>query len=631
MSRVWRPTALFVLLLLAIVLAGCAGGSRNTVPSGLSSQNQSVSTAAGENNFDFSVSERDSDDSYDTATATQISFGEEGARVTGSGAVADATRVTITTEGSYIVSGSCTDGSLIVDLAGEEAKAQIVLAGVNLECGSAPALLVAQADKVFITLAPNSENILGDGGGRSDLTDEGDAAISTTGGTSAGTSTGTSTTGDAADEASDSGNAADTASTSEDATLFSHDDLTINGTGSLTVSSTAHHAIVSKDDLVITGGRLMLSAGGDGIQGKDCVKITGGEITCSTGDDGIVSTETDLPYERGFVSIEGGRLDIAAADDGIKGESLVRLAGGTVVVSQSTEGLEAPLLWIEGGSASISASDDGLNAAGEARSDYHMDISGGALFVDAEGDGLDSNGSIAQSGGVVVVAGPTRQGNGALDAQQGASTSGGTLLAVDSSGMSMSYGPDSMQATLLYSLPSVQAVGTRISLVDTAGTVLFSYVSAKQFSTLAYSAAELQLSGSYSFVVGGELLGATALVSDVPTAETGEAGSNGAAKTALEISNFSRGGTLSGGEVLCSFTLTEQAAQIAANGTVSAYSGQEMMGGFGGGAPGGRGGGPGTPENPGGQGRQGGQGGVPGAPGDQGGQGEAPGGTWPTR
>lgn len=547
------PVMVAAVLALGLALAGCStndnGSDGIAVTTDLSepSDNMTTQAAATEedttqiDNFDFSLSDRDQDPSYDEEAATVITFNS------------DNQVETITQDGTYIVRGSSEGGQLIVDLTNvkdpENAKAQVVLDGLTLVNTSAPALLVAQADKVFITLAEGSTNTLSDGSGRTDLAAD-DAAT---------------------DDITESAN--------ENATLYSHDDLTINGSGALIVSSANHHGIKCQDDLAIVDGIIAVTSGKDGIRGKDSVKIAGGTITIQSGDDGIYSNQTDSPYEKGFVNITGGETTINAAGDGIKGQALARLADGRVTVESSYEGIEACLVWLEGGAHSITSDDDGVNAAGDIRVDFLINITGGTFYIDAEGDGLDSNVTLTQSGGTVVVAGPTLTfDNGALDAEHSAVITGGSMLAMDDSGMPAAFDSDSAQCTLLYSMNAPQVAGTRITLVDGSGTALFSFVAPKSFSNVAYSSPQLTTGESYSFVVGGEVSGGSAVAEH----ESVQGGPG---------FDFIEGGTMNGGEAVTAFTLSERTALVSADGSVSAYSGG-MMGGMGG--PGGGMGGPGA-------------------------------------
>jgi hypothetical protein len=127
--------------------------------------------------------------------------------------------------------------------------------------------LITQADKVFLTLAGGSENILTDAVSYQLTVDD----------------------------------------SSVDAAVFSKADLTINGDGALTVNGSCKHGIVSKDDMVITGGTLTVSASSTGIEGKDCVKIIAGSVSVISGADGVRATNTE-DAERGFVYIADGTL-----------------------------------------------------------------------------------------------------------------------------------------------------------------------------------------------------------------------------------------------------------------------------------------------------------------------------------
>jgi hypothetical protein len=521
MKRTTRKALAACILLfgLAFSLTACQS-SDDPVADGLLSsptgQTSTVSaTVADDSTFDFSYTDRDLDPSYDEATATKIALSGSSASIDGEGATANGSTVTISEEGTYIVSGKLSDGHILIETTDDEAKVQLVLDGAEISSTSESAILVEQADKVFITLAPDSSNKLSDGSGRSDL-----SALS----------------------AEDAETTSEDDHATHDGVIFSHDDLTINGSGSLAITSASAHAIVSKDDLVITGGDFTLKAAGDGLQGKDCVKIADGTLSITAGDDAITSTDTNEPDTTGFVTIDGGTITINAVDDAVHAETILRLAGGDVTVESCEEGYEGVQVWLIDGTHRITANDDGVNAAGDARTDYLLDIRGGYLEVDAEGDGLDSNGSITQSGGEVVVFGPTRSGNGAIDAVQ-ASISGGSMIALGGGNMDMGYGSSSTQAALYYTPQQSFSAGSTLSLTSSDGTEIFSLEARKSFSTVAFSSPDLVQGGSYSFAVNGS--------------------------------------------TITSFTMSELVASVSADGTVSAYSGGGM--GFGGGGMGGGG------------------------------------------
>lgn len=144
------------------------------------------------------------------------------------------TKVNISKENTYVVSGELKDASIEIN-AEQNAKIRLIFDGVKIEGGSGPAINVIQADKVFITLADGSSNYL------------------------SGMVNGSSE------------------ETNVDAVIFSKDDLTISGCGALFIES-GKHGIVSKDDLVFTAGNYQISAVGHGASGKDSVRIAGATL-----------------------------------------------------------------------------------------------------------------------------------------------------------------------------------------------------------------------------------------------------------------------------------------------------------------------------------------------------------------
>ena len=233
-------------------LAGCAssttGGSASTEADASSESTASaVATATASSESAVTLldtsnvfSDRDWDASYDASEATTITLSDAGSTVLGAGAVVDGSTITITEAGTYVISGSLSDGRIVVDAA-DDAKVQIVLAGASVTSSSSAAVYAKAADKVFLTLAEGTQNALSASGSFAD-------------------------TGD--------GN-------NVDGTVFSKADLTVNGSGSLSVTSSQGHGIVCKDDLAICGGSIDVTAAGHAIQGKDSVAVGAGTLTFS--------------------------------------------------------------------------------------------------------------------------------------------------------------------------------------------------------------------------------------------------------------------------------------------------------------------------------------------------------------
>lgn len=351
--RAWGRGALAVALAGSLALAGCTGGTFEEAAgdAGEKTEQGQGNQAQGDNGatdgvdwaslidipgMDFAYSDRDKDASYDEAAATKIALAGQGATVSGEGAAVEGTAVTITAAGTYVVTGELMAGSLVVN-AGDQDKVQIVLDGASIRNEAGPALNIQQADKVFVTLAAGSQNTLADG-----------ASYELA-------------------EGEDEPNAA----------LYSKADLTINGTGALTVEGNYRHGVNSKDDLVVTGGAITVTAKEDGLRGKDCVKVADGSFAITAGGDGVKSNNDEDPT-RGFVSIDGGTFAVEAGDEGFQAATYLRLAGGD---------------------AQIKAADHAL------RSDVEAAMAGGTYAVEAGGKGMNPETKFTMDGGTFTVTG----------------------------------------------------------------------------------------------------------------------------------------------------------------------------------------------------------------------------------
>lgn len=201
-----------------------------------------------------------------------------------SGAYISGNIITITKEGTYVLSGALSEGQIIVDA--DSAKVQLVLDNADITCASSAAIYVKNADKTFITLAEGSENIL----------------MNT-----------------AEYETIDDNNI--------DAVIFSKDDLTLNGKGTLTINSEYGHGIVSKDDLKLVGDTCNITAKNHALSGKDSVRIAAGTYNLTSGKDGIHSENAD-DDEKGFVYIASGDFTIESTGDGIDASYVVQIDDG---------------------------------------------------------------------------------------------------------------------------------------------------------------------------------------------------------------------------------------------------------------------------------------------------------------
>ena len=227
--------------------------------------------------------ETQADESETNGTKADESETDE-TKVASSGVSISGNIITISKEGTYVLSGALSEGQIVVDA--DSAKVQLVLDNVDITCASSAAIYVKNADKTFITLAEDSENIL----------------MNT-----------------AEYEAIDDNNI--------DAVIFSKDDLTLNGKGTLTINSEYGHGIVSKDDLKLVSGTCNITAKKHALSGKDSVRIAAGTYNLTSGKDGIHSENVD-DDEKGFVYIASGDFTIESTGDGIDASYVVQIDDG---------------------------------------------------------------------------------------------------------------------------------------------------------------------------------------------------------------------------------------------------------------------------------------------------------------
>lgn len=389
-------------------------------------------------------------------------------RLNGSSAVADSdsvrisgTTIMITGDETYMISGTLDDGMIIVN-AKASATPHIVLSGACINSETSAALYILNADKVVVTLAEGTQNILSNGGSFEAIDDS-----------------------------------------KIDGAIFSKQDLTFNGSGSLNVTSPVGHGVVCKKDLVFTGGVYTVTAASHGME----------VIDSGISMKGIKAT--------GNILISGGDISIDSADDAVHAEDTLTVTAGTICVLESYEGLEAKNIVVTGGDITITAEDDGLNAAasndasgtksgkdgrtgqGEGSFDGEsIEISGGNISVTASGDGLDSNGSIAVWGGSLYITNPTTGDTSVLDADSDAVISGGTFISTGSTRMmAQSFSTSSTQGVIACTT-GTQSAGSVVTVEDRNGNVLVSYEAEYPYVLVIISSPELVKGETYILTAG---------------------------------------------------------------------------------------------------------------------------------
>lgn len=269
---------------IVVSLSGCANNTANS-----KEKTKTTVATASEINISEMFTDSDKEVGYDEENSTKIELNKTKATSNSDDVSIDGTTVTIKNEGTYILSGELENGKIVVDSEKTD-KLQIVLNGVNISCeGSAP-IYVKQADKVFVTLASDTTNTL--------------------------TSTGEYETSD----------------DNIDAAIFSKDDLTLNGTGTLAVKSETGHGIVSKDDLVVTSGTYNINSASHGLSANDSIRIADGKFDITSGNDGLHSENTD-DTKLGYIYVADGEFNITAGYDGLDASSAIQADGGTFDVT----------------------------------------------------------------------------------------------------------------------------------------------------------------------------------------------------------------------------------------------------------------------------------------------------------
>lgn len=502
---------------------------------------------------------------------TQITLQGETVTVAGDGVVVNGRQATITAAGSYRLTGTLVDGQIVVDTADKEVV-QLVLDSVNISNTTSAAINITKAGEVVIVLADNSENYLADGASyvfasaaedepnaalfsKADLTIVGNGALTVNGNYNDGIAS--------KDGLVISGGvimvtAVDDGIRGKDYLIVQDGVITVNAQGDGLKADNEEDA--TKGYIAIETGIMEISAGGDAIQAASNVLITGGDFTITSGGGsasyldantsakgikGVVSViidggtfainaADDAIHSNDNMVINGGAFTIATGDDGLHADATLTVNNGVINITQSYEGIESAVITINGGDITIVSSDDGLNVAGGndgsgmmagpggrpgggPRQDtftytgnYYLYINGGAIVIDATGDGIDVNGAIEMTGGTVLVNGPTMQMNGALDYDGTFNISGGLLVAVGSAGMAQAPGAASTQHSLLLNLNGTLAAGTLIHIQSRDGANILTFAPTKTIQSIVLSSPELANGVTYDVYFGGSDTGSVA-------------------------------------------------------------------------------------------------------------------------
>ena len=410
----------FAMALSMTAVAGCTGTKRSTdnVVSSETETNAEETSAQSEAGTFSSAdmfTERDLAGTYEESGAVYVTLSDDGITGETDGVAINGQTVTITAEGTYIFSGTLSEGQIVVDA--DNAKVQIVFDNVDITCASSAAVYVKSAEKVFVTLAEGSQNTLRN-------TDE-YVAI-------------------------DDNNI--------DAVIFAKSDLTLNGTGSLTIISAEGHGIVSKDDLKITGGTYDITAAGHALSGKDSVRIADGTFILTAEKDGIHAENAD-DEEKGYIYIADGDFTITSDGDGMDASNIVQIEDGTLDITagggaaNSLKTHESDMPGGPGGGMpqngekpdgesmpQMGEKPDGENMPQDTTTDESgtstkgikaggsMYLNGGTYQIDSADDSIHSNANITIADGTYTLA----TGDDGVHADDALTVNGGTITVTES-------------------------------------------------------------------------------------------------------------------------------------------------------------------------------------------------------
>lgn len=287
-----------------------------------------------------------------------------------------------------------------------------------------------------------------------------------------------------------------------------------------------------------------------GIKAESEINISGAAINISSTDDGIHANSDSGVLEtgedgKGIISISGGTITISTGDDGIHADKELNITDGYINVLTSYEGLEAITINISGGQSFVYAADDGINACtGDGTSTPLINITGGYVDVttgSGDTDGIDSNGSYTQSGGMVFVKGGSSSGqvSGSIDVDGNITITGGTCVAL---GGICETPVNSVNA---YVFSSVSFNAGSYSVKDSSGNEIISFTLNNSYSNSWICTSALTTNTEYTlYCDGSSLTNWTQSAGTMGASNAGGFGSNPGG-----FNGGGRGGNMNGGKI----------------------------------------------------------------------------------
>lgn len=345
-------------LSLSVVLSGCQSKSSSKNNSEVSNQTSTLdedetdtsNISKFEIDPDYTADELDYD--YDEAEVVAITLNGDNISCKSLNVNIDGSTITIQKAGTYLLSGTLTAGNIIVDSDDKE-NVRLIFNGVEISNSTTTPLYIKNAEKTIVTLVDGTENTLSDG--ENYILD---------------------------DESNNEPNG----------TIFSKDDLVINGLGSLTINANYNHGIQSKNLLKIISGNIDIISNGDSIIGKDGVIVKEAVINIESQEDGIKATKVE--ENKGYIYLDNPEITIKAKKDGIQAVTCLYVKDGkyNIETGETNENSQS------NSDTSTDYSRKGMKAG------VDITIENGEYTIDSEDDGIHSNNSITVNAGIVNIA-----------------------------------------------------------------------------------------------------------------------------------------------------------------------------------------------------------------------------------
>lgn len=515
-------SATSITLLAALALTGCSATSASNasassaISTSASSTSGTTSKVADSFSTDVKSGAKLAEDTHYSAkdltwdSSSEVTIDLSNPTATDGVTVSDGV-ITITKAGNYKLTGTY-DGQIKVDAADSD-MVRLILNNATITNSTGAAINVVEADEVVIYTASGTTNTVSDGSSYSDTASGSpDAAIySKSDLTLAGE--GTLKVEGKYEEG-----------------IHTSDGLVI-ASGTLEVNA-ANTGIKGKDYVDILDGTITVTATKDGIKAtndtdgnRGWVRLSGGTVNISAGDDGFKAERV--------LEISGGTLNITRANEGIEAQ-YINILDGTVNVTSSDDGINASYSTTtttdststsSTGTESTTATSTnqsaqgGQNSAPQAPSgsagqvpagggqapsgtmgqppagggagggmgggmggggtfevvDATINITGGTVTVNTNGDGIDSNGTATLSGGTLIVNGPFTGGNASLDTNGDLLLNGTTVAAGNSGDMFEAPSTNSTSGYVKISNVSNLSAGTTVQVTDSSGNVVANY------------------------------------------------------------------------------------------------------------------------------------------------------------